>query len=48
MKKKLSRGSELIVIRNENEIRFLQKQIKSLMKDIDDLRKQNRDIKGRD
>ena len=48
MKKKLSRGSELIVIRNENEIRFIQKQIKSLVKDIDDLRKQNRDIKGRD
>ena len=48
MKKKLSRGSELIVIRNENEIRALQKQIKSLTKEIDDLRKQNRDIKGRD
>lgn len=47
MKKKLSRGSELIVIRNENEIRALQKQIKSLTKEIDDLRKQNRAIKER-
>ena len=48
---KLSYSDELIIARNENEIRDLvilkKRTLEEIDKDINQLRKQNREIKGR-
>ena len=52
MDKRLSYGDQCIIARNQNEIRDLEKMRNRLIKDIDeavsDLRKQNREILGRE
>ena len=52
MDKRLSYGDQCIIARNQNEIRDLEKIRNRLIKDIDeavsDLRKQNREILGRE
>ena len=48
MKQQLSYGDKCIIARNENEIKVLQVNIARALKDIRELRKQNREIKGRD
>nr|DAT81729.1 MAG TPA: hypothetical protein [Caudoviricetes sp.] len=51
MVNKLSHSDKLIIIRNENEIRELvalkKRTLEEMDKDINDLIKQNREIKGR-
>lgn len=52
MKQKLTYSDNLIIVRNQNEIRDLQQYRERLIKDTDeaisDLRKQNREILGRE
>lgn len=52
MKQSLTYGENLIIARNQNEIRNLEAYRKELIKDINeavsDLRKQNREILGRE
>ena len=43
----LSYGDKCIIARNENEIKVLQVRIAHILQDIKELRKQNREIKGR-
>lgn len=43
----LSYSDRLIIARNENEIREKQQLLQALNKDITELAKQNREIKGR-
>lgn len=47
MKQQLSYGDKCIIARNENEIRVLQVKVAKALRDIEDLRKQNREIIGR-
>ncbi len=52
MKNNLTYGDQCIIARNQNEIRDLEQMRQRLIKDIDkavsDLRKQNREILGRE
>ena len=43
----LSYGDKCIIARNENEIKAKQQALQAIVKDIADLAKQNREIKGR-
>ena len=43
----LSYGDKCIIVRNENEIKAKQQALQAIVKDIADLAKQNREIKGR-
>ena len=47
MKQQLSYGDKCIIARNENEIRVLQVKVAKALRDIEDLRKKNREIIGR-
>lgn len=48
MKPNLTYGDKCIIARNENEIKVLQVRVAHTLKDIKDLRKQNREILGRE
>ena len=48
MNKQLSYGDKCIIARNENEIKALQVRVAHALKDIKELRKQNREILGRE
>ena len=43
----LSYGDKCIIARNENEIKVLQVRVAHILRNIKELRKQNREIKGR-
>lgn len=48
MNKQLSYGDKCIIARNENEIKVLRVIVAKALRDIKDLRKQNREILGRE
>lgn len=48
MKSQLTYGDKCIIARNENEIKELQVKVANAMRDIKELRKQNREILGRE
>ena len=48
MKEQLSSSDKRIIARNEEEIKFLQIRLAQIMKDIEALEKQNRELKGRE
>lgn len=48
MKGELTYGDKCIIARNENEIKVRQVRLVEELKAIKELRKQNREIKGRD